>query len=146
MDRLLSPPPRKIAIFRALKLGDMLCAVPALRAIRRGFPSAEIVLVGLPWAREFADRYRSMIDGFREFPGFPGLSEREPALDRLPGFFESMRGGRLDLCVLLHVSGTISISVTSEFGARIHAGFYDPSKACPDPSTFLPYPDRGLEV
>jgi ADP-heptose:LPS heptosyltransferase len=124
----------------------MLCAVPALRAIRSSFPDAEVVLVGLPWAREFVDRYRTLLDGFREFPGFPGLPEREPDFDRLPSFFEGIRAEGFDLSIQLHGSGSISNAVTAGFGARINAGFYEQGCACPDPATFLPYPGHGLEL
>jgi ADP-heptose:LPS heptosyltransferase len=140
------PLPRRIVIFRALKLGDMLCAVPALRSIRTALPGAEIVLVGLPWAREFVDRYRSLLDGFREFPGYPGLPEREPKIDLLPAFFDRIRAERFDLSIQLHGAGSVSNEVTARFGAKIGAGFYEPGTNCPDARTFLPYPNDGLEL
>jgi ADP-heptose:LPS heptosyltransferase len=136
----------RIAIFRALKLGDMLCAVPALRAVRSAFPLARISLVGLPWAREFADRYRAFVDRFHEFPGYPGLPEQEPDHARLPAFFDEMRSERFDLAIQLHGSGSISNGVIARFGARVCAGFFESGLPCPDRATFLAYPAHGLEL
>jgi ADP-heptose:LPS heptosyltransferase len=146
MQRIETSSQHRIIVFRALKLGDMLCAVPALRALRSGFPRAEIVLAGLPWAIEFVERFSQYLDGFRPFPGYPGLPEQAIDIDRLPRFFESIVAERFDLAIQLHGSGSISNEVIARFGVRTQAGFYEPSRACPDPATFLPYPDQGLEV
>ncbi|HEX5497698.1 MAG TPA: hypothetical protein VFX03_00665, partial [Thermomicrobiales bacterium] len=64
--------PRRIAVFRALALGDLLCATAALRALRGRFPCAEIALIGLPWSAALAERLDT-IDRVIPFPGWPGI-------------------------------------------------------------------------
>lgn len=65
----------RIAIFRALYLGDMLCSIPAVRAIRTAYPDAEIHLIGLPWQRDFVSPFDGYFNHFIEFPGWPDLPE-----------------------------------------------------------------------
>ncbi|MBW9111660.1 glycosyltransferase family 9 protein [Microbacterium ureisolvens] len=48
--------PRDVLLaLRALKLGDLLVAVPALRGLRRGFPDHRIVLATSAWLRPIVD-------------------------------------------------------------------------------------------
>ena len=136
---------RRIVVFRALVLGDLLCAVPALRALRRAFPGAEITLVSLPWAAELAQRL-SVIDRFVAFPGFPGLPEREPDLAALPAFLRVMQEARYDLALQMHGSGQLVNPLVAAFGARHTAGFVIPGQYAPQPPLFAPWPIAGHEI
>jgi hypothetical protein len=77
---------KRIVVLRTLYLGDMLCAVPALRALKRAAPRASVTLVGLQWAREFCSRYRRYVDQFIAFPGFPGLPAQPLEAGAIAGF------------------------------------------------------------
>src|SRR5205809_3567810 len=97
----------KIAIFRALQLGDMLCAVPAIRALRHAYPQADIALIGLPWAESFVQRFKDYIDRFIVFPGYPGLPEQpfsQPEWDR---FVTNMQQEQFDCILQMQGNGTI---------------------------------------
>jgi ADP-heptose:LPS heptosyltransferase len=124
----------------------MLCAIPALRALRAGIPAAEIVLIGLPWAAVFEERYPQYLDGFREFPGFPGLPERQALVDRIPPFIKAVQQERFDLAIQMHGSGRLTNSIVALLGARQVAGFYEEGGFRPDSGRFLPYSGRGTEV
>jgi ADP-heptose:LPS heptosyltransferase len=136
----------QIAILRALQLGDLLCAVPAWRALRACFPSARIVLIGLPWARKFVLRFHHYLDEFIEFPGYPGLPERPYTVEAIPPFLVEMQTRRFDLALQMHGNGHYANALTVLWGARMTAGFYVPGEFCPDPRFFAPYPDTIPEV
>jgi ADP-heptose:LPS heptosyltransferase len=140
------PPPRRVVVLRALQLGDLLCAVPALRAFRSAWPDTEIVLIGLPWARAFVERFDRYLDGFREFPGYPGLPEREPAIGEIPAFLAATQAERFDLAMQLHGSGPLVNPLVILLGAERAAGFHPAGELCPDPETFCRWPERGLEI
>ena len=54
---------------------EMLCAIPALRALRGTAPRAHIALIGLPSSRWVLERFPSYIDELLPFPGFPGMPQ-----------------------------------------------------------------------
>ncbi|HTI16609.1 MAG TPA: glycosyltransferase family 9 protein [Trinickia sp.] len=135
----------RIAIFRALQLGDMLCSVPALRALRRAYPGAHIVLIGLRWAHSFVERYAHLIDELVVFPGAVGFPEQEEIDAHLPAFWEAMRSRRFDLAIQLHGSGGVANDIVAGMGARIDAGFLKPGEA-PRAGVFIPWPDALPEI
>ncbi len=137
---------RRIAVLRALPgLGDLLCAVPALRALRARFPRAHVTLVGLPAAEWFVARFGDLIDELSVFPGFPGIPEVEPDPRRIAAFLARMHARELDLAVQLHGSGISSNPFVALLGARRTAGFVLPGLPCPDPELFIPYPALAPE-
>jgi ADP-heptose:LPS heptosyltransferase len=136
---------KRIAIFRALQLGDLLLAVPALRAIRARFPQAEITLIGLSWATTFVRRYRHYIDRFVEFAGYPGIKEVPVDLERTRNFIGEQRRYGYDLVVQMHGSGQTSNPFAIALGGRITAGYYEEEP--PDGLTLgSPYPHDLHEV
>jgi lipopolysaccharide heptosyltransferase II len=114
--------PQKIVVLRALYLGDMLLAIPALRSLRRAFPEAEVTLIGLPWAGNFLARYH-YIDRFLEFPGFPGLPEQAIDVVRIREFLQNARTYGYDLAIQMHGNGSISNQFVASLGAKRSVGF-----------------------
>lgn len=116
--------PRRIAVFRALYLGDMLLAVPALRSLRRRYPTAEITLIGLPWAASFAERFDHLIDRFLPFPGFPGIDEVPYDEQRTAAFVSGQHDDRYDIVIQMHGSGSTSNPFAVALGGTLTIGYF----------------------
>lgn len=144
--RFGEPLPERIAVFRALHLGDLLCAVPALRALRAALPRAHVTLIGLPWARAFVQRFAHYVDDFLPFPGGAGLPERVATAGETAAFYARARAAGFDLAIQLHGSGDRSNRVVEAIGARRLAGFRPARGGGPDPDRFLAYPEPATEV
>lgn len=137
--------PGSLVIFRALQLGDMLCAVPALRALRAALPATRIVLVGLPWAVQFAERFPGYVDEFLPFPGHHLLPEQQVKTDAVAAFYAAVHQHRFDLALQMHGSGEITNEIVQSFGARCVAGFGIPLRRPGRDDLFVPYPGSGPE-
>lgn len=139
--------PKRVAVLRALPgVGDMLVALPAMRALRAALPDARIELIGLPWAQPLVERFGELFDGFLEFPGFPGVSGHPFDPQAAAWFFVSRQTERLDLAIQLQGNGLRTNPFVALLGARRMAGFYLPGQYSPDPGLFTPYPGTGREL
>jgi ADP-heptose:LPS heptosyltransferase len=139
-------PARDVAVLRALPgLGDMLCVVPALRALRRALPHAHVAVIGLPAAALLLERFPAYVDELIPFPGYPGIPEQRCDLPRLSSFFEEMRARRFDLAVQLHGSGEITNEFVSLLGARATAGFQRAGVTPLDRARVLRFSDHEAE-
>ena len=137
---------KSIIIFRALQLGDMLCAVPALRALRYAYPDAKITLSGLPWEQSFQERFSDYLDDFAWFPGYPGLPEQALNPEDFTVFLASVQQRKFDLAIQLQGNGSIVNPMIELFGARITAGYYLIDDYAPNKDYFMEYPDHGSEI
>ncbi|MBD1870521.1 glycosyltransferase family 9 protein [Cyanobacteria bacterium FACHB-471] len=139
--------PQRIVVVRSLPgLGDLLCAVPAFRALRAALPQAHITLVGLPLAQSFVQRFSHYLDEWLEFPGYPGIPEVTLSPQRLTSFLTEVQQTRFDLALQMHGSGIYTNPFTVLLGAQVSAGFFIPGQYRPDPEYFLPYPEGEPEI
>ncbi len=137
---------KKIAIFRALNIGDMICAVPAIRAIRREYKEARITLIGLPWAGDFSTRFGKYIDNFIEFPGYPGLFEGNVDWEGLRKFVPSIEKERFDLLFQMHGEGTILYPLIKSLKAKQTVSFYKRGKDKKIFDVNVPFPENIHEI
>lgn len=137
---------RNIAIFRALQLGDMLCVIPAVRAIREAFPQSRITLIGLPWQTGFVKRFHHYFSDFIEFPGWPGLPEREFTIPDVMRFLDEVQRRLFDLVLQMQGEGSIANPMCMLWGAKKVAGLRKEGGYCPDEMLFPVMTEREHEV
>lgn len=136
----------KIAIFRALYLGDMLCIIPTVRSIRAAFPNSQIYLVGLPWQREFANRFTRYFDHFIEFPGWPGLPEQAPDRDKILAFLLDIARYNFDLILQMQGNGETTNCLCMLWNGKQVCGLRKPGEYAPVDELFPVSVDGEHEV
>jgi ADP-heptose:LPS heptosyltransferase len=137
---------KKIAVFRALQLGDMLCAIPALRALHHAYPNALITLLGLPWAQSLTERFPHYVHSFRHFPGYPGLPEQKIDPAAFTKFLHQVQQYHFDLVLQMQGNGSIVNPMVELFGGKYTAGFYLKDDYRPHENLFLEYPAGIHEI
>jgi len=113
----------RVAVLRALQLGDLLVAVPALRALRRAYPEAHLTLVALPWTAALLARFPRYIDALEEYPG---------------------RRADYDLVLQMHGDGSCTNAIALALGGKRMAGFWRPGNERPEIA--VEWDDRENEV
>ena len=137
---------KKIAVFRALQIGDMLCSLPAIRALKHAYPGSEISLIGLPWAQLLIDRFPQYFRSLIVFPGFPGFPEQPVDKLAFADFLKYVQEQEFDLALQMQGSGTISNPLVDLFAAKNVAGFFNPGEYCPNSDLFIKYPSNIHEI
>ncbi len=125
MSARIIPGVHKIAVLRASALGDFLFAIPALEALRRTYPEAEIVYLGKSWHQSFVPRHISAIDRVVVVPPCAGVGEAEDFANdtaQLDNFFEEMRRECFDIALQMHGGGRFSNAFINRLGAALTVG------------------------
>ncbi|GAB3618058.1 glycosyltransferase family 9 protein [Okibacterium endophyticum] len=100
----------EVLALRALKLGDLLVAVPAIRGIRRANPEHRLVLAMPEWLAPIID----LIGGVDALLPTPGLDAPLP-----------VDPGRIDIAVNLHGNGPESRGLIAALRPRVVVGHRD---------------------
>jgi ADP-heptose:LPS heptosyltransferase len=137
---------QKIGIFRALYLGDMLCIIPAIRALRAALPDASFTLIGLPWQKDFVSRFPHYFNAFIEFPGWPGLPEQKPDAMQTLTFLKTVRDEKFDLILQMQGNGAGTNQMCMLWGAKMVAGLRRENEYCPDEDLFPVSEDGEHEI
>lgn len=124
----LLPHVRKLAVLRANAIGDYIFALPALYALRRAYPHAQITLLGKPWHVDFLEGRPGPVDRVIAVPPSKGVNEPADGEDQkaLAQFFAHMQAEKFDLALQMHGGGRYSNPFVLKLGARYTAGMKTP--------------------
>ena len=116
---------KKIVVLRALVLGDIIFILPALEALHKTYPQAEITLVARPWTVDFLQgRIPSLkkVIGIRpsagDYQGLGFLIHPEDAA----WFFPNMQAEAFDIAISMQGGGKNSNPFVKRIGARVSVG------------------------
>ena len=147
------PDVRRVAVLRANGLGDYVVAEPALSALRRAYPDAEVTLLGATHHAALLDGRPSPVDRVVTVPLVPGVRvgpDPDASEDEVEAWCAARRAEGYDLAVQMHGGGRNSNKLLLRLGARVTVGAATPD--APRPDRWVPYTSyqhdtvRWLEV
>jgi ADP-heptose:LPS heptosyltransferase len=115
----------KIAVLVPHSVGDFVFTLPALHALRRAYPDAELALVGRDWQSEFLRDRPGPFDRVLVMPPYPGVGARADARcdERASAaFLRQMQQERFDIAAQMFGGGRYSNPFVTEFRARVSIG------------------------
>lgn len=138
----------RIAVVRLTDASALLCAVPALRALRAEMPSAHITLVGMASARDMATRFASYVSEFIVAPSCQRQGENGGVGNEPDVRDARSRSAPFDLVIELQPPAEHLHAVTAQLGARAVAGFCvgSPNGANTGTTFRVQWPEQGPEV
>jgi ADP-heptose:LPS heptosyltransferase len=146
--------PRKIAVLHAKALGDFIVILPALDAIKRTYPDAELILLAKPWVKGFLDGRPSMVDRAVSIPPLAGVNDPVESKGQVcdtgscplevDRFCQAMQGEKLDVVIHMQGDGKSVNPFINKFAARVTAGMCNPPAESLDRS--IPYVHYQSEI
>ncbi len=147
-EKLLIARVKKIAVLRALVLGDLIFSLPALDALHGTYPNAEILYLGRPWHAGFLPgrvagiaRVIPFNDSSGELNGDLGYLIDPSEEDT---FFKKLRAEQVDLAVQLQGGGSASNTFIQWLEARVSVGAREPKAPALD--RWIPYAFQQNEI
>ncbi|MCW2899816.1 MAG: glycosyltransferase family 9 protein [Streptosporangiaceae bacterium] len=146
---LADPAVRRVAFLRArVGLGDLLCWVPALRALRRARPDVRTTVITWAETAPVLARFSRYIDELLPFSGYPGIPDRPPDRAGLARLLSAAAERHFDLVLQAYgdrvaaneACERIGRSAGARVGGFAAAGF----PGCGE--LYLPYPGQVHEV
>jgi ADP-heptose:LPS heptosyltransferase len=133
-----------ILVLRPNALGDYMFALPALHALRAGYPEAHITLLGKPWHAEFLRGRPGPVDDVIVLPPLPGVGATPDAPadpNALHSLTERLCALRPLIAAQMYGGGRYSNAFVASLGAELTIGATTPGAASLDRS--IRYSERA---
>jgi ADP-heptose:LPS heptosyltransferase len=129
------PGVKKIAVLRALVLGDFIFSLPALEALRQAYPQAEITCITQPWAVDFVPGHARAVDrviSIRSSPHKEGDTGFLIHPEDAAWFFPQMQAEQVDLAISMQGGGIHSNPFMARMLPRFTVGLREAGALSPD--------------